>query len=101
MKRISILVVIFCLLTITTHAQQCWCSFLLDFNTTVQSNGSIRISWRTDTESSLAKDFVIQRSFNASSFSDIGYVSANPGALSQNYSFIDPYLCNPSGTNVY
>jgi hypothetical protein len=103
MKKIKILSALsfFVLYNVNVYAQPCWCSFLNNFSATQQSNKQMKIHWETDTESSTAKDFIIQRSFNGFSTStDIGYVSGHPNE-SHSYDFYDAYPCNGSNTTVY
>ncbi|MGB8192255.1 MAG: T9SS type A sorting domain-containing protein, partial [Chitinophagaceae bacterium] len=104
MKRIylSCLSAGFMLLSYSSIAQ-CWCSFLTGLTASQQTNKQVKISWNTDTESSTAKDFIVQRSYSgfASDITNIGYVSANPNALSHVYNFYDAYPCNGSATTVY
>jgi hypothetical protein len=90
-------------LSFQATAQTCWCSFLTGPTAVQQTNKQVKISWSTNTESSTAKDFIIQRSFTGtfSDVVDIGYVSANPSASSHSYSFYDAYPCSTGVTEVY
>src|SRR6266498_519904 len=78
-----------------TDAQTCWCSFLLNYSATQQTDKKVKIHWETDTENNTAYDFIVQRSINnANNFVSIGYVSAHPNAQSYIYDFYDAYPCN-------
>lgn len=86
--------------TVNVYSQQCWCAFLLNFNISQQTDKKVKIHWETDGESPTAKDFIIQRSFNGSTYSDIGYLSANPGSSSKIYDFYDAYPCNGNTPSI-
>lgn len=71
---------------------------LLSFTVT-QANGSVQLDWTTTQEINNSH-FVIERSQDASHFSEIGSVpAAQPGALTQEYTFSDPKPL--SGFNYY
>lgn len=71
---------------------------LLSFTVT-QANGSVQLDWTTAQEINNSH-FVIERSQDASHFSQIGSVpAAQPGALTQEYTFSDPKPL--SGFNYY
>lgn len=101
--KITTLIALFILLNTQSNAQgSCWCSFLISFTATQQTDHTVKLHWETNTESLTAYDFVIERSYDGfSTSSDIGYITAHAGASSYSYDFYDVCPCAGSTTDVY
>ncbi len=69
---------------------------LLSYDATLQPNGSVQLTWRTASEIN-NKNYIIQRSADGRSYTDIGTVAAQHGTGENNYVFIDD---KPVGQSV-
>jgi ELWxxDGT repeat protein len=73
---------------------------LLDFTVTANSNDAL-LKWSTTQEVN-SKDFIIQRSFNGTSFTDVSGVSAaGTSSIKRNYNFTDVGITSSGKSVVY